>query len=84
MRSKEKAMNRFITSLYVGANIRARESFRRITTDRRGAGFFEYALIALIAVALMVVVYAGFKSQINNLFTRIGGNVSTNDSKLTP
>ncbi len=77
-------MNRFITNLYVGASIRARESFRRITTDRRGAGFFEYALIALIAVALMVVVYAGFKSQINNLFTRIGGNVSTNDSKLTP
>ena len=77
-------MNRFITSLYVGANIRARESFRQITTARRGAGFFEYALIALIAVALMVVVYAGFKAQINALFTRIGGNVTTNDTKLTP
>jgi Flp pilus assembly pilin Flp len=84
MRSKEKAMNRFITSLYVGGSIRAREAFRLVTTDRRGAGFFEYALIALIAVALMVVVYAGFKTQINNLFTKIGGNVSTNDSKLTP
>ena len=77
-------MNRFIISLYVGTSIRTREAIRRVTTDRRGAGFFEYALIALVAVALMVVVYTGFKGQINNLFTRIGGNVGTNDGKLVP
>lgn len=51
---------------------------------RRAAGFFEYALIALIAVALMVIVYNGFKTQLNNLFSRISGDVSTNTGRLTP
>lgn len=73
-------MNRFLTGLYLKANDTAGAVARRI--DRRGAGFFEYALLALIAVALMVVVYNAFKTQINSLFTKIDSGVTTGNPTL--
>ena len=35
----------------------------------KGAGFFEYSLLALVAVGLMALVYALFADRINDLFT---------------
>lgn len=34
----------------------------------KGAGFFEYSLLALVAVGLMALVYVLFTDRINNLF----------------
>jgi Flp pilus assembly pilin Flp len=70
-------MNRFLTRLHLGATNALTSAQRRLTADRRGAGFFEYALLALIAVALMVVVYNAFKNQINDLFGTIDRGIDT-------
>jgi Flp pilus assembly pilin Flp len=35
----------------------------------KGAGFFEYSLLALVAVGLMAIVYTLFADRINDLFT---------------
>jgi Flp pilus assembly pilin Flp len=47
--------------------------------NKKGAGFFEYALLALVAVALMALVYTLFSDRINDIFD---GQVK--DVKITP
>ncbi len=75
-------MNRFLTHLHLGATAAAAKVQHRLTADRRGAGFFEYALLALIAVALMVVVYNAFKNQINDLFGTIDKGIDSENPTI--
>jgi Flp pilus assembly pilin Flp len=75
-------MNRILTRLHLGATEAAGSVQRRLNAGRRGAGFFEYALLALIAVALMVVVYNAFKNQINDLFGTIDKGIDTENPTI--
>lgn len=75
-------MNRFLTSMYLGATGTVARGQRRLAARRRGAGFFEYALLALIAVALMAIVYTQFKGAIEGLFTTINSDVKTENPTL--
>ena len=47
----------------------------------KGAGFFEYSLLALVAVGLMALVYALFSDRINDLFKN---NVNPTITPITP
>jgi Flp pilus assembly pilin Flp len=75
-------MNRFLTRLTLGVSSAVTTTQRRIVTGRRGAGFFEYALLALIAVALMAIVYTQFRDSIEGLFTTINSDIDSENPTL--
>lgn len=61
-----------LTRLYVRAENRARE----VLVRRRGAGFLEYALVALISVALFALLLTLFRTQLRNILTRLGDSIN--------
>ena len=58
---------------FMKASIKTSNSFNELSNfvikRSKGAGFFEYSLLALVAVGLMAIVYALFADRINDLFT---------------
>ena len=58
---------------FMKATIKTSNSFNELSNfvikRSKGAGFFEYSLLALVAVGLMAIVYTLFAGRINNLFT---------------
>lgn len=60
------------------ASIKTSNSFNELSNfvikRSKGAGFFEYSLLALVAVGLMALVYALFSDRINDLFKNNVGN----------
>lgn len=49
----------------------------RRTATARAAGFLEYALLALAALAIFVLISAIFVPEMGNLFTRITTTLKT-------
>lgn len=60
--------------------VRAESSFRSVAARRRGAGFLEYALVALISVIIFGLILTLFKSQISSLFTSISQKINGTSS----
>ena len=58
---------------FMKASIKTSNSFNELSNfvikRSKGAGFFEYSLLALVAVGLMAIVYALFADRIIDLFT---------------
>ena len=63
---------------FMKASIKTSNSFNELSNfvikRSKGAGFFEYSLLALVAVGLMALVYALFSDRINDLFKNNVGN----------
>jgi hypothetical protein len=57
---------------FIKASIKTSNGFNDLSNfvikRSKGAGFFEYSLLALVAVGLMALVYALFSDRINDLF----------------
>lgn len=63
---------------FIKAGIKTSNGFNDLSNfvikRSKGAGFFEYSLLALVAVGLMALVYALFSDRINDLFKNNVGN----------
>jgi Flp pilus assembly pilin Flp len=60
-----------LTRLYVKSENRLRG-----LRARRGAGFLEYALVALISVALFTLLLTLFRDQLSGIMKRLGDSIN--------
>ena len=51
--------------------------FSKFAADESGAGAVEYALVLLLALAIVTLVSASLKTQVSGLLTNIGGKLNT-------
>jgi Flp pilus assembly pilin Flp len=49
----------------------------KLAADESGAGAVEYALVLLLALAIVTLVSASLKTQVSGLLTNIGGKLNT-------
>jgi Flp pilus assembly pilin Flp len=49
----------------------------KFAADESGAGAVEYALVLLLALAIVTLVSASLKTQVSGLLTNIGGKLNT-------
>ena len=63
-------MSTIATKLYIKA-YNAASGARSSVSRRRGAGFIEYAMLALVAVGVLWIVRTQFTSFINTMWARI-------------
>lgn len=63
--------------LYVSVQTRLLPQLRTRLESRKAAGLLEYALVALISVAVFGVLYAFFKDYATTLFNKIKDSVTS-------
>lgn len=63
-----------LTRMYIRTQTRAQQ----VLVRRRGAGFLEYALVALISVALFATLLALFRTQLEGIMTRLKNSIDGN------
>jgi Flp pilus assembly pilin Flp len=81
MYSRGENMKNEILKNSIKLNIMVSKINYTLMKKSKGAGFFEYALLALVAVALMALVYALFADRINDLFK---DSVNPDIQEVTP
>ena len=58
-------------------------SLRRVSTDRKGVTAAEYAILAVGVVIIVGAAATAFKGPLQNAFTEIGTQITTQQSSIT-